>query len=29
VASLLGIEGGDHGHARAAEISGAIDLPRE
>jgi hypothetical protein len=29
VATLLGIEGGDHGYARAAEIPDAIDVPRE
>jgi hypothetical protein len=29
VASLLGIEGGDHGYARAGEIPDAVDVPRE
>ena len=29
LASLLGVEGGDHGYERAGEISGAVDVPRE
>ena len=29
VASLLGVDGGDHGYSRAAEIPDAVDLPRE
>ena len=29
VARLLGVEGGAHGYARAAEIPDAVDLPRE
>jgi hypothetical protein len=29
VAQLLGVEGGAHGYARAAEIPDAVDLPRE
>ena len=29
VGTLLGIEGGDHGYARAGEIPDAIDVPRE
>ena len=29
VASLLGVEGGDHGYERAGEIPGAVDVPRE
>jgi hypothetical protein len=29
VASVLGVEGGDHGYERAGEIPGAVDVPRE
>src|SRR6187402_2845126 len=29
VASVLGVEGGDHGYERAREIPGAVDVPRE
>ena len=29
VGAILGVEGGDHGYARAGEIPGAVDVPRE
>jgi hypothetical protein len=29
LSALLGIEGGEHGYARAADVPGAVDLPRE
>jgi len=29
VGRVLGVEGGEHGFAGAAEIPGAIDVPRE